>query len=80
METPVLKSLFNKAAQPFSSATLLKETPTQMFSCDYCEIFMNTYFGEHLQRAASVYSKYLLKYKNCHKKSEKYASKEVLSL
>ena len=38
-----------------------KETPTQVFSCDYCEFFKNTYFEEHLRRAASVYSKDLLK-------------------
>ena len=30
-----------------------KETPTQLFSCEYCEIFKNTYFEEHLQMAAS---------------------------
>ena len=61
-------SLFLIKLQPFRSATLLKETPTQLFSCDYCEIFKNTYFEEHLGRAASVYSKGLLKYKNCVKK------------
>ena len=25
-----------------------------MFSCEYCEIFINTYFEEHLRTAASV--------------------------
>ena len=25
-----------------------------MFSCEYCKIFKNTYFEEHLQAAASV--------------------------
>ena len=30
----------------------LKETPTQVFSCEYCEIFKNTYFGEHLRTPA----------------------------
>ena len=53
METPVLKSLFNKAADP------------QVFSCGYCEIFKNTNFEEHLRTAASVYSEDLLKYKKC---------------
>ena len=28
------------------------ETPTQDFSCEYCEIFTNTYFEEHLRTAA----------------------------
>ena len=35
------------------SAILLKR-PAQVFSCEYCEIFKNTYFEEHLQAAASV--------------------------
>ena len=32
----------------------LKETPTLVFPCEYCEIFKNTNFEEHLQTAASV--------------------------
>ena len=40
--------------QATSSATLLKrETPTQMFFCEYCKISNNTCFGEHLCTAAS---------------------------
>ena len=35
-------------------AILLKETPTQVLCCEYCEIFKNTYFEEHLGTAASV--------------------------
>ena len=35
-KTPVLESLFNK------------ETPTWMFFYEYCKIFKNAYFGEHL--------------------------------
>ena len=31
-----------------------KESPTQMFFCEYCKIFKNTYFEEHLQTDASV--------------------------
>ena len=27
----------------------LKKTPTQVFSCEYCEIFKNTYFEEHFE-------------------------------
>ena len=34
-------------------ATLLKNTPTQLFSCEFCEIFKNTYFEEHLRTTAS---------------------------
>ena len=33
--------------------SLFKETPTQLFSCEYCEILKNSYFEEHLSRAAS---------------------------
>ena len=43
LETPVLESLFDKAAG------------RQVFSCDYCEIFKDTNFEEHLRTAASVY-------------------------
>ena len=31
-----------------------KETSTQVFSCEYCDTFKNTYFEEHLRTAASV--------------------------
>ena len=37
----MLESLSNKVA----------DTPTQVFSCEYCEIFKNTYFEKHLQTA-----------------------------
>ena len=33
--------------------TLLTKPPTQAFFCEYCKIFKNTYFGEHLWTAAS---------------------------
>ena len=29
-----------------------KKTPTHVFWCEYCEIFRNAYFGEHLRSAA----------------------------
>ena len=31
-----------------------KETPAQMFSCEYCTNFKNTYSAEQLRRAASI--------------------------
>ena len=31
--------------------------PKQVFSCEYCEIFKNTYFEKHLQTTVSVDSK-----------------------
>ena len=33
-------------------APLLNETPKQVFFCEFCEIFKNTYFVEHLLTAA----------------------------
>ena len=30
-----------------------KETPTQVFSCEFCEISKNTFFTEHLPVTAS---------------------------
>ena len=32
--------------------TLLKETPTQVFSCESYEIVKNTFFTEHLRTTA----------------------------
>ena len=32
----------------------LKDNPPQVFSCEYCQTFKNTYFTEHLRRAASA--------------------------
>ena len=33
---------------------LAQETLAQVFSCEFCEIFKNTFFTEHLQTYASV--------------------------
>ena len=38
------------------------EAPTQVFSCQYCEIFKNTYFEEHLQTTAT----YILQNVQCY--------------
>ena len=32
-----------------------KKTPTQLFSCEYCGTFKNTYFEEHLRMRAHEY-------------------------
>ena len=47
MEAPVLECLFNKVEGLMA--------PTQAFSCEYCEIFKNTYVEEHLLTGASVF-------------------------
>ena len=48
----MLKSLFNKVAG-LRPVTLLKESPTQVFSCEHCKMFKNSYFEEHIRTAAS---------------------------
>ena len=50
--TPALECLFNKVSglKPHE-----KETPTQVFFCEFCQIFNNNYFEEHLRTAASIY-------------------------
>ena len=40
-----------------SGATLLKKTLTQVFSYEYCEIFKNSYFEDHLLTAAASFRK-----------------------
>ena len=42
----LLNSQENKVLQ-------LKETPAQVFSFEFCEIFKNVYFIEHLRTATS---------------------------
>ena len=37
-------SLFLIKLQTFKPTTFLKETPTQVFLCEYCNIFMNRFF------------------------------------
>ena len=41
----MLESLFNKIAR--------LKTPPQVLSCEICKTFTNTYFDEHLLKAAS---------------------------
>ena len=48
-----MESLFSKVAGLTLVTLLKKETLTQVFSCEYCEIYKNTYFEEHLQKGAS---------------------------
>ena len=38
---------------PESCNFIKKETLAQMFSCEFCEIFKNTFFTEHLWTTAS---------------------------
>ena len=45
-------SYFNKI-DGFQAGTLLKNTPAQLFSYEFYEMFTNTYSVEHLRTAAS---------------------------
>ena len=51
-KTPVLVSLLQYSCKPSSLQLYSKEISTQVFSCEYCEIFENIYFEEHLRAAA----------------------------
>ena len=60
------QSLFyNKVAglRPEACNFVIKETLTQAFSCELCEISKNTFFTEHLWMTASASTKYMEDYK-----------------
>ena len=44
------KEKFIKATDLMASNFINKEIPTQVFSCEYCEIFKTSFFEEHLWR------------------------------
>ena len=41
----------------FTVNKVKKETLAQVFSCEFCEIFKNAFFTEHLRATASVFIK-----------------------
>ena len=47
-KTHTLESLFNKAAG-LKVSIFIKKGIQQLFSCEYCKIFKNRFFIEHLQ-------------------------------
>ena len=57
MKKAVLKIFCNIHRKVAGLQLYKKETPMQMFSSEYCEIFKNTYFEEHLLTAASDFLK-----------------------
>ena len=46
---------FSKKHLPPACNFIQKETPTQVFSCELCEIFKNTFFAEYLWTTTSNY-------------------------
>ena len=47
-------SQINTCAGVSFSQLYSKETPAQVLSCEYCDIFRNNYFEEHLRITASA--------------------------
>ena len=47
-------SFFSIKMQDGDTWNFIKKTPTQILSCEICEIFKNTYFKEHLRKNASA--------------------------
>ena len=45
---------FNKVAGLRLATLSKKKTLAQVFSCDFCEVYKNTFFTEHLWTTASV--------------------------
>ena len=57
MKKGVLKNVCNIHRKVAELQPYQEETPTRMFSSEYCKIFKNTYFEEHLRMAASDFLK-----------------------
>ena len=60
MKTSVPESFFFNKVAGLRPASLLKETLAQMFFYEFCEIFKNTFFTEHLRTTASEYGTYII--------------------
>ena len=60
MKIPVAESLFNKVAGLRRQACIFikKEALAQVFSCEFCEISMNTFLSEQLWATASIFPTY----------------------
>ena len=52
-ELQLCQSLFFSNVGCLKPATLLRKTLAQVFSCEFCEIFKNTFSTEHIQMTAS---------------------------
>ena len=50
---------FNKVAGLRPVTFLKKETLAQVFSCEFCKIFKNTFFTKHLRTTASMAQEFL---------------------
>ena len=83
MNTLTLQSLFNKVASLMAFNFIKNETPTKVFSCEYCKIFTNSFFIEHiqwLQYSGNVTNMSLGNHKKCKRflqKFQQYQSRGV---
>ena len=59
-KTPVLESLFNKVTGLYPAILLKENTPIQVFSDEFSEIFKTSFLIKHLQATASVLRKNIL--------------------
>ena len=50
----MLKSLFNKGAS-LRSSTLLKDTPAQVFSCEFKEILKTTFYCKNIVALINIF-------------------------
>ena len=57
MKKSVLKNFAVFLGKLLACIFIKKETPTQVFFYEYCEVFKNTYFEEHFLMAGSDFSK-----------------------
>ena len=57
MKKSVLKNFAVFLGKLLAWIFIKKETPTQVFFYEYCEVFKNTYFEEHFLTAGSDFSK-----------------------
>ena len=57
------QSLFFNKVAGLGPATLLKKVLAQVFSCEFCEIFKNTFFTEHVRATAPMMCS-IIKYYN----------------
>ena len=66
-KTSAPESLFFGKATNWRPTTLFtKESPEQMFSCEFCKVFKNTYFEEKM-----------LLYRSSHRSHQKYSIKKL---
>ena len=49
------QSLFKYSCMPQPATVLKKEALAQLFSCEFCEVFMSKFFCRTLPVAASAY-------------------------